>query len=125
MIKEWFKNGVLLEKEEVPNEKDELLNIGKLLKNKRELAGLSRASLANKTRISVAVIELPDASLNKCLKYGRNVTIFPEGTTSDGSEILKFKPRLLASVISDNIPIQCVSISYPDKNMKRISQFPL
>ena len=63
-------------------------------------------------------------SLNKCLKYGRNVTIFPEGTTSDGSEILKFKPRLLASVISDNIPIQCVSISYPDKNNETHKSVP-
>ncbi|MBH32375.1 MAG: hypothetical protein CMD90_01865 [Gammaproteobacteria bacterium] len=63
-------------------------------------------------------------SLNRCLKYGRNVTIFPEGTTSDGNEILKFKPRLFASVINDNIPIQCVSISYPDKNNKTHKSVP-
>ena len=46
----------------------------------------------------------------------RCVTIFPEGTSSGGKELLKFKPRLFASCIDSNCAVQCVIIKYPHKN---------
>ena len=48
----------------------------------------------------------------------RNVTIFPEGTSSGGKSLLKFKPRLFASCINTSCPVQCVIIKYPYKNKK-------
>ena len=50
------------------------------------------------------------------LKNNRSVTIFPEGTSSGGKGLLKFKPRLFASCIETNSPVQCVIIKYPHKD---------
>ena len=55
-------------------------------------------------------------NISKFLTNKRNVTIFPEGTSSGGKGLLKFKPRLFASSIEANCPIQCVIIKYPYKN---------
>ena len=52
------------------------------------------------------------------LKNNRSVTIFPEGTSSGGQGLLKFKPRLFASCIETNSPVQCVIIKYPHKDEK-------
>ena len=56
--------------------------------------------------------------ISKFILHDRNVTIFPEGTSSGGKKLLKFKPRLFASVIDTNSPVQCVIIKYPYKNKK-------
>ena len=53
--------------------------------------------------------------ISKFILNNRNVTIFPEGTSSGGKDLLKFKPRLFASCIDTNFPIQCVIIRYPYK----------
>ena len=54
--------------------------------------------------------------ISEFLSNKRNVTIFPEGTSSGGKDLLKFKPRLFASVIETSSPVQCVTIKYPYKN---------
>jgi len=54
--------------------------------------------------------------ISKFILHDRNVTIFPEGTSSGGKKLLKFKPRLFASIIDTNSPVQCVIIKYPYKN---------
>lgn len=49
------------------------------------------------------------------LRAGRNVILFPEGTTGDGGKLLPFKSSMLAAV--DGLPgsmVQPVSIAYPD-----------
>ena len=56
--------------------------------------------------------------ISKFITNKRNVTIFPEGTSSGGKDLLKFKPRLFASCIETNCSIQCVIIKYPHKNKK-------
>ena len=66
-----------------------------------------------KNAASLAVNGISEFLLNK-----RNVTIFPEGTSSGGKDLLKFKPRLFASVIETSSPVQCVAIKYPYKNKK-------
>jgi len=54
--------------------------------------------------------------ISEFIENNRNVTIFPEGTSSGGKGLLKFKPRLFASCINANCPVQCVIIKYPYKN---------
>lgn len=46
------------------------------------------------------------------LKRGRSVFIFPEGTTSDGKQVLKFRRRLFKAAIDANVPIQTATIRY-------------
>lgn len=46
------------------------------------------------------------------LQGSRNVLIFPEGTTTDGSHLRPFYPRLLACAIDTGTAIQPVSIRY-------------
>lgn len=53
--------------------------------------------------------------IRRRLEEGRNVILFPEGTTGCGTDLLPFKSALLAAV--DGIPdarVQPVSITYPD-----------
>ena len=56
--------------------------------------------------------------ISKFITHNRNVTIFPEGTSSGGKNLLKFKPRLFASCIDAGCPVQCVIIKYPHKSKK-------
>ena len=58
------------------------------------------------------------AGISEFLSNNRNVTIFPEGTSSGGEKLLKFKPRLFASCQETRSPVQCVIIKYPHKNKK-------
>ena len=53
--------------------------------------------------------------ISQYIQNNRNVTIFPEGTSSGGKGLLNFKPRLFASCIEANCPVQCVTIRYPFK----------
>lgn len=46
------------------------------------------------------------------LQQGRNLLIFPEGTTTDGSSLRTFHSRLLACAIETGTPIQPVAIRY-------------
>jgi len=46
--------------------------------------------------------------LNECI----NVVLFPEGTTSDGTSVRPFFPRLMATAIDTGTPIQPISLCY-------------
>ncbi len=46
------------------------------------------------------------------LRAGRHLAIFPEGTSSDGSGVLRFHPRLLAAVADAGLPVQPVALRY-------------
>lgn len=52
------------------------------------------------------------AQISRHLKEGRNILIFPEGTTSDGSHVQIFHPRLFAAAIQTETPIQPVALRY-------------
>jgi 1-acyl-sn-glycerol-3-phosphate acyltransferase len=45
------------------------------------------------------------------LKKG-SVTLFPEGTTTDGSGMLRFQPRLFAAAIEGGAPVQPIALRY-------------
>ena len=51
--------------------------------------------------------------IGKRLRAGGSVAFFPEGTTSDGTEIHRFHPRLFTPVMDTHTPVQPVSIAYP------------
>ncbi len=46
------------------------------------------------------------------LQQGGSVLIFPEGTTTDGSQVRPFHSRLLSCAIASGAPIQPIAISY-------------
>lgn len=48
------------------------------------------------------------------LKAGQTVAVFPEGTVSDGHEMLPFHANLLQAAIATETPIQPVAIRYAD-----------
>ena len=50
------------------------------------------------------------------LSRGNNIILFPEGTTSDGIRVLKFKSSLLTSLEQKNIYIQPIVINYESIN---------
>ena len=50
------------------------------------------------------------------LTSGEKVFIFPEGTTSDGNRVLKFKSSSFSSVENQNFTIQPIVIVYSDLN---------
>ncbi|MBL6752398.1 MAG: 1-acyl-sn-glycerol-3-phosphate acyltransferase [Nevskia sp.] len=46
------------------------------------------------------------------LRNRGNVVFFPEGTTTDGSGVLKFQPRLFAAALETGTPVQPVALRY-------------
>ncbi|THG74742.1 1-acyl-sn-glycerol-3-phosphate acyltransferase, partial [Pseudomonas sp. A-1] len=46
------------------------------------------------------------------LQHGRHLAIFPEGTSSDGSGVLRFHPRLLAAAVDSGAAVQPVALRY-------------
>ena len=50
---------------------------------------------------------------------GHSVLIFPEATTTDGSDVKRFHPRLFAAAIDHELSVQPVSIRYLNKEGQR------
>lgn len=62
-----------------------------------------------------------NAEIAALLDAGRNVALFPEGTTTDGSHLLHFHAALLQPAIAAGHPIQPVALAYrqPDGRPSR------
>jgi len=50
----------------------------------------------------------------ECLKAGEVLTIFPEGTTSNGEQLLPFHANLFQAAISADVPVQPVALQFVD-----------
>jgi len=50
----------------------------------------------------------------QALKQGDTVALFPEGTTSDGSQVLEFHSSLLQSAVAGNAAVQPVALRYSE-----------
>ncbi len=50
------------------------------------------------------------------LSHDVNVLLFPEGTTTDGTYLRNFHPRLFAAAIEENSGIQALTIRYENEN---------
>ena len=57
--------------------------------------------------------------LQKRIKTGIPVVVFPEGTTTDGSSTLPFKPMFYQAAIREDILVQPISLQYFDMNGER------
>jgi 1-acyl-sn-glycerol-3-phosphate acyltransferase len=50
----------------------------------------------------------------QALKQGDTVALFPEGTTSDGAQVLAFRASLLHSAVIAQVPVQPVALRYSE-----------
>lgn len=73
---------------------------------KSETVFLRRGSRGHARIVNAEIAALLDA--------GRNVAVFPEGTTTDGSQVLHFHAALLQPAIEAGHPLQAVALSYHD-----------
>lgn len=71
------------------------------------LAGCLFVNRKNKSGLPGEIRELRDA-----LKSGLNVTVFPEATSTNGSEVLRFKRPLFESSVATGKPILPLTINY-------------
>ena len=53
-----------------------------------------------------------NAMMAKAYRSGLPVVFFPEGTTTDGSEILEFRRGLYNSAVYDQVPVKVAAIGY-------------
>ena len=60
-----------------------------------------------------------NAEIGALLDGGRNVAIFPEGTTTDGSHVLHFHAALLQPAIESGHPVQPLALSYHTQDGSR------
>jgi 1-acyl-sn-glycerol-3-phosphate acyltransferase len=60
-----------------------------------------------------------NAQIDGLLNAGRDVAIFPEGTTTDGTHLLNFHSALLQPAVDARRPVQPVALSYHDANGHR------
>jgi len=56
--------------------------------------------------------KIVNAEIAALLDGGRNVAVFPEGTTTDGSHVLHFHAALLQPAIAAGHPLQALALSY-------------
>ncbi len=58
------------------------------------------------------------------LRQGDTLAIFPEGTTSNGLQVLPFHANLFQAAISADVPVQAVALQYQDATTQRTSLAP-
>jgi 1-acyl-sn-glycerol-3-phosphate acyltransferase len=58
------------------------------------------------------------------LRAGEILAVFPEGTTSNGLQLLPFHANLFQAAISANAPVQPVALQFVDANTGQISLAP-
>lgn len=63
-------------------------------------------------RRSAKFVKLEIGRISELIKDGFNVVLFPEGTSTDGSEILPFRSSLLASATSAGVDVVPACIRY-------------
>ena len=56
--------------------------------------------------------KIVNAEIAALLSAGRNVAVFPEGTTTDGSHVLHFHAALLQPAIEAGHPLQTLALTY-------------
>jgi len=60
--------------------------------------------------------------MTQALKAGDILTVFPEGTTSDGSSVLPFHSSLIQAAISADAPVQATALQILDSKSGETSQ---
>lgn len=62
--------------------------------------------------------------MTRRLARGERVAVFPEGTTSDGSEVRRFHPRLLEAAQRTGVPVQPVALVYDSPDAAFVDDEP-
>jgi 1-acyl-sn-glycerol-3-phosphate acyltransferase len=52
------------------------------------------------------------AAMGQMIASGHSVAVFPEGTTTDGGDLLPFKPALLQPAVTAGVPVQPLLLRY-------------
>jgi 1-acyl-sn-glycerol-3-phosphate acyltransferase len=52
------------------------------------------------------------ARLDRVMRFGEGVMIFPEGTSSQGASVLPFRPPLLEAAAASDVPVSCAALRY-------------
>ena len=60
-----------------------------------------------------------NSQINALLRLKKDVAIFPEGTTTDGTHLLNFHGALLQPAVDAERPVQPVALSYHDADGRR------
>jgi len=50
--------------------------------------------------------------IQRTLGHGRGIVLFPEGTSTDGATVLRFKPSLLETAVRARLPVSYASLTY-------------
>ena len=59
------------------------------------------------------------AQICAALQQGKNVLLFPEGKTTDGTSVIRFQPRLLQAALDAGAAVQPIALRYINKNGER------
>ena len=57
-------------------------------------------------------VKAVNGEISKVLGTGENVTVFPEGTTTDGTHLLEFHTALLQPAVAAGYPVQPLALRY-------------
>jgi len=60
-------------------------------------------------------LKLESSTIERVLQSKTPVVLFPEGTSSDGSGVLPFRPALFQSAIDADVPVHLFQIQYDDE----------
>ena len=60
--------------------------------------------------------------IEEAVNRGQKIAFFPEGTTSDGLSVLKFKSALIQPIIENKLNVQPVYLRYVDKHGQQTTQ---
>lgn len=81
-----------------------------------QLAGCLFVERRNKKNIMNEIGDIENA-LNK----GLNVTVFPEATSTNGEQVLKFKRSLFQSAVNTQVDVLPLTINYKEINKHKVS----
>lgn len=60
-----------------------------------------------------------NADISNRLARGESVALFPEGTTTDGAQLLPFRPALFQPAVAGGHPVRALALAYRDGAGKR------
>lgn len=81
-----------------------------------EMGGCLFVERRDRTKVAGEMLEI-----RKALKDRFSITLYPEGTSGDGSKVLPFKKSLMMAAAGTGIPIKLVVINYRKLNGKPVS----
>ncbi len=82
-----------------------------------KLAGCVFVERRNKKNLGLEVEEITEA-----LKSGLNVVIFPEATSTNGEQVIRFKRPLFNASLESNIPVLPMTVNYNKMDGKKIDR---